>query len=51
MDHVFVALPGGADGAGSYEKTFLRDANGKWFWYSYALKPDQTMDLVPRPEH
>lgn len=29
MDHVFVALPGGADGAGSYEKTFLRDANGK----------------------
>ena len=29
MDHVFVALPGGGDGAGSYEKTFLRDANGK----------------------
>jgi len=29
MEHVFVALPGGEDGTGSYEKTFLRDANGK----------------------
>ena len=29
MEHVFVALPGSADGAGSYEKTFLRDDNGK----------------------
>ena len=29
MDHVFVALPGGADSAGSYEKTFLRDADGR----------------------
>lgn len=29
MEHVFVALPGNADGKGSYEKTFLRDENGR----------------------
>ncbi|MBE1528656.1 beta-lactamase superfamily II metal-dependent hydrolase [Sphingopyxis sp. OAS728] len=32
-------------------KKETQDANNKWFWYSYALKGDQTMDLVPRPEH
>ena len=32
-------------------KKETQDANNKWFWYSYALKADQTMDLVPRPEH
>jgi beta-lactamase superfamily II metal-dependent hydrolase len=32
-------------------KKETQDPNNKWFWYSYALKADQTMDLVPRPEH
>ena len=32
-------------------KKETQDPNNKWFWYSYALKVDQTMDLVPRPEH
>lgn len=27
------------------------DPRNKWFWYTYALKTDQTMELVPRPEH
>ena len=29
MEHVFVALPGRADGDGLYEKTFLRDEAGR----------------------
>ena len=32
-------------------KKETQDPNNKWFWYSYALKVDQTMVLVPRPEH
>lgn len=46
MEHVFVALPGTADGAGSYEKTYLRDENGKKvrqvLWGDWlTLAPDQ----------
>lgn len=32
-------------------KKETEDPKNRWFWYAYALKGDQTMDLVPRPEH
>ncbi|MBL0916202.1 MAG: hypothetical protein IBJ13_12040, partial [Sphingopyxis sp.] len=31
-------------------KKETQDPNNKWFWYTYALKTNQTMDLVPRSE-